>query len=98
MFRRRAVVRRGPGLLGVAAIGGVAHAAGRSGASRAAAERAQDEQTAEPNGQQQVMPAAPPPPASPADRIAQLQELAKLRDSGVLTPEEFEREKQRVLA
>ena len=45
-------------------------------------------------------PAAPPPAAAAstsADRIAQLKELGELRASGVLTEEEFEREKQRIL-
>jgi hypothetical protein len=44
--------------------------------------------------------AAPPPPvgdADAADRIAQLERLAKLRESGALTAAEFEAEKARVL-
>ena len=35
--------------------------------------------------------------APPADRLAQLQKLADLRATGVLTQEEFEREKARIL-
>ncbi len=42
-------------------------------------------------------PGAPKPP-SPEDRLDQLERLAKLRDAGVLTDEELEREKARVLA
>ena len=41
-------------------------------------------------------PAAPPAPAGDA-RIAELERLAKLRDSRVLTDEEFAAEKQRLL-
>jgi hypothetical protein len=42
---------------------------------------------------------APPPPAAPApDRVAQLKELAGLRDAGVLTEAEFQQEKARILS
>lgn len=38
------------------------------------------------------------PQGSPADnRLAQLKQLGQLRESGVLTDEEFEREKQKIL-
>lgn len=108
MLRRRpVVVRRGPGLLGAAAVGGVAYAAGRSGASRAAQEQMQNEQIADLQAQQaapQQPVAAPPPPeaAAPADmtsddRLRQLRELGELKSSGVLTDEEFQREKARLL-
>jgi hypothetical protein len=47
-------------------------------------------------------PAPAPAPAAPADggrdRIAQLKDLADLKASGVLTEEEFEAEKRRILA
>jgi len=42
----------------------------------------------------------PPPPAAPAggtDIAAQLQQLAQLRDQGVLTPAEFDAAKQKLL-
>jgi hypothetical protein len=42
--------------------------------------------------------AAPPPPIdSGEDRIAQLRELGELRDSGVLTEDEFAAEKAKIL-
>ena len=54
---------------------------------------------------QPVYQAPPPPPpapaAAPADmdaKLAQLQQLAALRDQGVLTAAEFEAQKARVLA
>ena len=39
--------------------------------------------------------AAPPPPA--ADPVSELRELAKLRDDGILTEEEFAAEKRKIL-
>lgn len=47
---------------------------------------------------QQPVPPATPPPAAPTDRIAALKDLADLQSAGVLTPEEFEREKARILS
>jgi len=50
---------------------------------------------------------APPPPAPapapaaaapPVDTVAQLRELAQLRDDGILTDEEFSAQKRRLLA
>jgi hypothetical protein len=38
-----------------------------------------------------------PRPLGNEDRVAQLERLAKLKDSGALTEEEFEREKARIL-
>jgi hypothetical protein len=40
---------------------------------------------------------APPPPEPAEDPIAQLRELAKLRDDGILTEEEFAAEKHKIL-
>ena len=42
-------------------------------------------------------PAAPPPQAAEPDMFAQLKQLGELRDSGVLTEEEFAAQKARVL-
>jgi hypothetical protein len=41
--------------------------------------------------------AAAPPPAAEPDYMAELQELAKLRDTGILTNEEFEAKKRQLL-
>ncbi len=50
---------------------------------------------------QQAAAAAPPPQAAPAaeepDYMAELQQLAQLRDSGVLTNDEFEAKKRQLL-
>ena len=53
---------------------------------------AQEEQQA---AQQQA--AAPPPPAEAPDPIAQLKQLAELKDQGILTEEEFAAQKAKIL-
>ena len=42
---------------------------------------------------------APPPPAAPSmeQKIDEIDQLAKLRDSGALTEEEFTQQKQQIL-
>jgi len=49
--------------------------------------------------QQQAAAQAPPPPAAPAteDTIAQLKQLAELKDAGVLTEAEFAAQKAKIL-
>ncbi len=99
MMRRRRPLMRG------AMVGGMGYMAGKAGANRAARESSQEQRLAEVESQQ-APPSAPPPAAAPAAAapaaggtvIEQLKQLGELRDSGVLTPEEFEREKQKVLA
>lgn len=101
---RRARVRR-PSLLGTAArtavVAGTASTVVRAG-DRRAAERAQQAADAQAYREQQAVPPPPPAPtiASPPlaeDRIAQLERLAQLHASGVLTDTEFAAEKARIL-
>jgi hypothetical protein len=83
-----------------AMVGGVGYMAGKAGANRAAQEQSQEERLAAVEGQQ-APPSAAPAAAAPAAGgtvVEQLKQLGELRDSGVLTPEEFEREKQKILA
>jgi hypothetical protein len=89
MMRRRRPLLRG------AMVGGVGYMAGKAGANRAARESSEGGQAPA-----AAPPAAAPPAAAPAgaSTIEQLKQLGELRDSGVLTPEEFEREKQKLLA
>ena len=99
--------RRGMGLLGTMAVGGAAYAAGSSVARGQAAERAQNQQLAELQAQvasqeasSRPAPSTPPPAtAAPSmdDKIAQLQQLGELRTSGVLSDQEFEAQKARIL-
>jgi hypothetical protein len=98
MMRRR---RGGVGLLGVAAVAGVAHHAGAQAAQGQAQEQAQNEQIAELQAQQTAAApaAAAPAPAAPAgnDLTAQLQQLAALHTAGVLSDAEFAAGKAKLL-
>ncbi len=89
--------RRRP-LLRAAAVGGVAYTAGKAGA-RAAGEEADPNAPAEqPEAEQEAAPADPAPPALSAD--ASMEELTKLKgllDAGVLTQDEFDTQKQKIL-
>jgi hypothetical protein len=55
---------------------------------------AQEEQE---SAQQQAAAAPPPAAAPPVDNIAQLKELAALKDQGILTEEEFAAQKAKIL-
>lgn len=86
-------------------IRGVARTAVVAGTATAVSNRVSRRQAdrwaqQEPAPQQQQY-AAPPPQAAPAepaaDPIAQLKELGELRDSGVLTDEEFAAQKAKIL-
>ena len=67
--------------------------------------RAEQEQRAHDQGQQSAIVAPPAAPAAPApqptgttsDDIARLRQLAELHDQGILTDDEFAREKARIL-
>ena len=90
------MMRRRP-LLRMAAVGGVAYMGAKAGSNKANAQAAAPAPA----------PAAPPAPAAvPApqvqadnasERIAQLQQLATLHNSGALTDEEFAAEKAKIL-
>jgi len=93
-----------PGLLrGVArtaVIAGTATSVSNRVSRRQANRWAEQEAAQQPQYEPQPQYAPPPPPAAPAaeDPIERLKELASLRDSGVLTEEEFAAEKSKVLA
>ena len=100
--RRPMTARRGPGLLGTMArtavvagtastvVGGVNRRQQRKYAD-------QDAQTAEGAQPAEQYPAAPEAQSGGSDDIERLQQLGKLRDSGVLTEEEFAAEKAKIL-
>ena len=87
------IVRRGPGLIGTAARAGVAvGVAGRVQRRQQQRWAAQDQAAYEEQ--------APPPAAAAAaepDYAAELEKLAKLRDDGVITAEDFEAKKKQLL-
>lgn len=94
------LVRRGPGLVGAAARTAVI--AGTATAVSGRVSRRQQQRYA---AEEQQAYAEAPPPAAPAaapaadqpDYMAELEQLAQLRDQGILTPEEFEAKKKQVL-
>ena len=88
-------------------IRGVARTAVVAGTATAVSNRVSRRQAARWSSQEQQAYAqepqyAPPPPAPAApstdDKIAQLKELAQLKDAGVLTEAEFEAQKAKILA
>jgi hypothetical protein len=94
--------RRGrPGLLGT--VGRTAVIAGTATATANAVNRS-SQQRADQAAAPAAAPAAPPPPPPPTassggtDLASQLTDLARLRDTGVLSAEEFDAAKARVLA
>ena len=100
--------RRGrPGLLGTvgrtAVVAGTATATANAVNRHAQNKAAEEEQAAANEAQQAAPPPAPvapapaPAPAGGDDLVSKLTELAKLRDSGVLSQEEFEQAKALVL-
>ena len=95
-----------PGLLrGVArtaVVAGTATAVSNRVSRRQAGRWAEQDQAAyeqqQPQQQQPVY-AAPPPPAAASmdDKLAQLKDLAALKEQGILTDSEFEAQKARIL-
>jgi putative oligomerization/nucleic acid binding protein len=90
------LIRRRP-LLRAAAVGGGAYAYGKH---RQRAEEEQQDQ-AYMAGQQSAVASQPPAPQASAgvssDDVARLQELGKLHEQGILTDEEFARQKALIL-
>ncbi len=92
------LLRQGPGL-----VRGVARTAAVAGTATAVSGRVRRRQDAKFADQDQAAyeEQAPPPQAAPApaepDYTAELEKLAKLRDEGVITAEDFEAKKKQVL-
>jgi len=87
------LLRQGPGLVrGAARVGVAAGVAGRVRHRQEEKWAAQDQ----PAPEQQAAPA--PAPAAPAgDYTAELEKLAKLRDEGVISAEDFDAKKKQLL-
>ena len=90
--------RRRP-LLRAAAVGGIAYTAGKAGANKAAEDADQDAPAEQPEAQQEAASAADPAPAAPSadESMEELTKLKGLLDSGVLTQDEFDAQKQKIL-
>ena len=90
------LMRRGPGLIGTAARAGVA-----MGVAGRVQHRQQQRWAAQEQAEyaQQAPPPAPPAPAAQAapDYTAELERLAKLRDEGVISADDFEAKKKQLL-
>lgn len=90
------LVRRGPGLVGMAArtavVAGTATAvSGRVARRQQSKYAAEDQQAYEAQA-----PAAPAAPAEP-DYAAELEQLAQLKNQGIITEDEFEAKKKKIL-
>jgi hypothetical protein len=88
------LVRQGPGLIGTAARAGVAAGvAGRVQHRQHQRWAGQEQQQYE----EQMAQAPPSAPAAEPDYAAELEKLAKLRDEGVISTEDFEAKKKQLL-
>jgi Short C-terminal domain len=82
-----------------AMVGGAGYAVGKRSAASAQREQSQDAQIANLQQSQAPPPQAPAPAAGKSletDRIEALTKLKSLLDSGVLTQEQYESERQRL--
>jgi len=82
--------RRGPGL-----VGAVARTAVVAGTATAVSGRVARRQQNKYAAQEQEAAAAAP--AAEPEYMAELEQLAQLRDQGILSPEEFEAKKKQIL-
>ena len=98
--------RRGPSLLGVVAVSAAtSHVVNKNAQQNQAQQQAAQQQAysqGAADAQQQAAMAAPPPPpqvAAPAepDMNAQLEQLAQLKNAGIITDEEFTAKKKQIL-
>jgi hypothetical protein len=80
-------------------VGGGAYVLGKRAAQGQAQEEAQNAQIEQLEGQQAAAPAAPAAPAGGIsdDLVSQLEKLGKLKDEGVVTPEECDAQKKKLL-
>jgi len=99
MFARPALRRPGVGVIGEGP-----YAAGRPAAKHSAQEASQEQQLAEPQAEQQAQarvatPAYQAPSTGLTDeKMEQLRKLSEMKKEGILTHEEFEAQKQRLLS
>jgi membrane protease subunit (stomatin/prohibitin family) len=87
--------RRRP-LLRAAAVGGIAYAGGKAGANAAGEEADPNAPAEQPEAVQHAAPADPAAPSAD-ESMEELTKLKGLLDSGVLTQDEFDAQKQKIL-
>ena len=86
------------GVARTAVVAGTATAVSNRVSRRQARRWGAQEEAYAPDPYAQAPPPPPPPAAAPAaDPVAELRQLAKLRDDGILTEEEFAAEKRKIL-
>ena len=92
------LMRRGPGLVrGAARVGVAAGVAGRVRHHQEQKWAAQDQPAYEEQAAPPPAASAAPPAAGGGDYTAELEKLAKLRDEGVITAEDFDAKKKQLL-
>jgi hypothetical protein len=90
-------MRRRP-LLRAAVVGGAAYHAGKRVQEGREADYDRDARIAELEQQQAMQQPAPPVSAGPTDEtLAQLEKLGQLKQQGILTEEEFQEQKRKLL-
>jgi hypothetical protein len=93
LMRRRRPLLRG------AMVAGGAYAAGRHVQAGREADADRDARLAALEDQQMMQSAAPAAPAAgQGDVVEQLEKLARLKEQGILTPDEFDSQKRRLVA
>ncbi|HSB39524.1 MAG TPA: SHOCT domain-containing protein [Gaiellaceae bacterium] len=92
MFRRRRPLAR------AAMVGGAAYYTGKKVQEGREADAERDARLEELEAQQAPPPAPAPAAAPQVDMVEQLERLAKLKEQGILTDEEFAAQKQKLLA
>jgi hypothetical protein len=91
-------MRRRRPLMRAAMVGGGAYVAGKHVANNQAEAASQEQRIADLEAQQPPVAAAPVAAAPPADDLAtKLMNLKSLMDQGVLSPEEFQQAKAKLL-
>jgi Short C-terminal domain len=88
--------RRGPGIVGMAARTAVV-AGTATAVSGRVARRQQQRYAADDQAAYEQQPAAAPAAPQEPEYMAELEQLAQLRDQGIVSPEEFEAKKKQIL-
>jgi len=91
------MMRRGPGLVGVAARTAVVAGTATAVSGRVARKQQAKAMDQQQNAAQQAPPAEAPAAGTGEDPLETIEKLAALRDQGILTEEEFTAKKEQLL-